>query len=293
MTPFQAWLEAARLRTLAAAFIPVAIGTALAWSQASVNWAAAFTALICAFLIQIGTNFANDYYDHINGTDNDDRVGFTRATSSGAISPKAMKYATFGTMALAFFIGLYLVYLTDWQILVLGIASLVFGILYTGGPFPLGYNGLGDLFVFLFFGIGAVMGSYYIHTLEWSQLAFWASLPAGALSVNILVVNNLRDIKSDAETEKRTLGVIFGEKFLKLEYTIMILVALAIPPHLWFWEDFSMWIFLPYISIPFTIPLLQSVFTESVKSNLNQTLTNTAKHMTIFGILFAIGIIAG
>lgn len=293
MTPIQAWLEAARLRTLPAAFVPVAIGTALAWHQATVNWTAAFTALICAFLIQIGTNFANDYYDHINGTDNEDRVGFTRATASGAISPEAMKFATFGTMTLAFFIGLYLVYLTNWQILALGIASLVFGILYTGGPYPLGYNGLGDVFVFLFFGIAAVMGSYYIHTLEWAQEAFWASLPAGALSVNILVVNNLRDIKSDAETGKQTLGVIFGERFLKAEYLIMILLALAIPPHLWFWEDFSLWIFLPYISIPFTIPLLKSVFTETVKSNLNETLTNTAKHMTIFGILFAVGIIAG
>lgn len=293
MTTTQAWIEAARPRTLAAAFVPVAIGTALAYQEESVRILASLIALLCAFLIQIGTNFANDYYDYKKGSDTEDRVGFVRPTSSGLISPKAMRNATYGTMGLAFVIGLYLVYLTDWQILALGIASLIFGILYTGGPYPLGYNGLGDLFVFLFFGIGAVMGTYYVNTLEWTWLAFWASIPAGALSVNILVVNNLRDIDQDRNSGKRTLGVLFGENVLKYEYVLMLMVAAAIPPHIWFWNNYSWWVFLPWLSLPLALPLIKSVFTESKKSNLNDTLSNTARHMTIYGTLFAVGLIMG
>jgi 1,4-dihydroxy-2-naphthoate octaprenyltransferase len=162
---FKTWIEAARPQTLAAAFVPVAVGASLAVHDQRFDWAPTVVALLCAFLIQIGTNFANDYFDFIKGADNDDRIGFERATALGLISTEQMKRATMLTMGLAFLLGLYLVWHAGWVILVLGIASLIFGVLYTGGPFPLAYNGLGDVFVFIFFGIVAVMGTYYVNAL--------------------------------------------------------------------------------------------------------------------------------
>ncbi|MDX1585590.1 MAG: 1,4-dihydroxy-2-naphthoate octaprenyltransferase, partial [Balneolaceae bacterium] len=181
----ETWIEAARPKTLAAAFVPVLVGASVALSHQAFDWLPSLVALLCAFLIQIGTNFANDYFDFIKGADTDERVGFKRATAAGLISADEMKRATVYTMALAFLLGLYLVWHAGWVILALGMASLLLGVLYTGGPFPLGYNGLGDLFVFIFFGIVAVMGTYYVNALEWSADSFWASLAVGALSVNI------------------------------------------------------------------------------------------------------------
>ena len=249
------------------------------------------TVLICAILIQIGTNFANDYYDFVKGADTDERIGFERATSAGLVSPNAMLRATIITMLSAFIVGLYLVWIGGWVVLSIGLLSILFGILYTGGPYPLGYNGLGDLFVFIFFGIVAVMGTYYVHALQWSTISFWASIPVGALAVNILVVNNLRDVGQDILSGKRTLGVLLGEKALKWEYSILLLLTYAVPLLILILIETNMWILLPLLSLPFCIPLLTQIWNHQDKRSLNRTLERTAQFMVLYGVLFSIGIL--
>lgn len=247
--------------------------------------------MICALLIQIGTNFANDYFDFVKGSDTDERIGFRRATASGLITPEQMKMATILTMLMAFFLGLYLVWAAGWIVLLIGILSLIFGVLYTGGPFPLGYNGLGDVFVFIFFGFVAVMTTYYVNALEWSEASFWASIAVGALCVNILVVNNLRDVEQDKKSGKRTLGVLLGENALKAEYVLMAALAYAIPPHFYFVLGYDLWIFLPVIAAPLLMYYSYKVWTEDDKSNLNEMLEKTAKFMILYGFLFSFGIL--
>lgn len=293
MKTVRVWIEAARPQTLPAAIVPVMIGASLAYSEGHLNWPVSILILLCALLIQIGTNFANDYYDALSGADTEQRVGFARATASGLIGPVTMKRATFLTMGLAFLVGLLVVWHAGWPILILGVLSLICGVAYTGGPFPLGYNGLGDVFVFLFFGIIAVMGTYYANALHWSTLSFWASLPAGALTTNILVVNNLRDIESDRPAGKKTLGVLFGENALRYEYLLMILLGFAIPLHFYFREGSGWLVLLPFLSTPLAVYLVVNVFTETQKQNLNNTLKKTGAFLIVFGLLFSIGLIAG
>ena len=288
---FKIWVEAARPKTLAAAFTPVLVGAGIAWNDQALSFNATGIALLCALLIQIGTNFANDYFDFVKGADTIERIGFQRATASGLISPKKMLNATIITMSLAFVFGLYLVWIGGWIVLVIGLLSLLFGVLYTGGPYPLGYNGLGDVFVFVFFGIVAVMTTYYVNALEWSEATFWASLSVGALCTNILVINNLRDVEQDSKSGKKTLGVFFGEAALKWEYTFMLLLAYAIPPHFFFKLNYEAWIFLPFIVFPIAVIHALKVWTEKEKRNLNGLLERTARFMAIFGILFTAGII--
>lgn len=288
---FKIWAEAARPKTLAAGFIPVFVGASFAWTDGQFHAAASLVALFCALLIQIGTNFANDYFDFKKGGDSPDRVGFTRAVAAGLIPPETMLKATILIMAMAFLAGLYLVWIGGFVILAIGLLSLLFGILYTGGPYPLAYNGLGDLFVFIFFGIVAVMGTYYVNTLSWSEPALIASLAVGALCVNILVINNLRDVNEDRVTGKRTLGVIFGETALKVEYTLMIILAFAIPGILYFLYSFSTVILIPILALPISFPLLKQVWSHTDKTSLNLTLEQTARLMILFGILFSTGIL--
>lgn len=286
------WIQAARPHTLPAAFVPVCVGAVLALHDGRFTLAPSLVALGCAFLIQIGTNFANDYFDFKKGADTEQRIGFDRATARGDISANAMLRGTIITMGLAFILGLYLVWHAGWIILLLGVLSLVCGILYTGGPFPLGYNGLGDLFVFLFFGIVAVMGTYYVNALAWSWASFWASLSVGALSTNILVVNNLRDIEQDGPAGKNTLGVIFGEEILRWEYFLMLLLAFAIPPHFYFQLGYNSFIFIPYLGMPAAGLLLYKIWTVENKRLLNKTLEHTAQFMTFYGVAFSAGILA-
>ena len=291
ISKFKIWLSAARPQTLSAALVPILIGASLAWNHDLFRWDTSTVALLCAFLIQIGTNFANDYYDYLKGADAEGRIGFIRATSAGLVSPESMFRATIITMALAFILGLYLVWTGGWIILVIGLLSILFGILYTGGPFPLGYNGLGDLFVFIFFGIVAVMGTYYVNALQWSMGSLIASIPAGALSVNILVVNNLRDVEQDRITGKRTLGVLLGEKALKFEYSLLTLLAYLTPFWIWFYSDASVLILLPLISIPLSYKLNQHIWNHVEKKSLNRTLEKTAQFMVVYGVLFSLGLI--
>ena len=288
---FRVWLSAARPHTLPASVVPVLTGAALAVNHQQFRWDTSVVALICAILIQIGTNFANDYYDYKKGADRKDRIGFVRATAAGLVSPASMKFATYLTMFLAFLVGLYLVWIGGWIVLVIGILSLLFGIAYTGGPYPLGYNGLGDVFVFIFFGLLAVAGTYYVNALEWSVESLWLAIPVGALCVNILVVNNLRDIEQDKISGKRTLGVIFGETALKYEYAFLLSLSYTTPVFLFLNYRYSLIILLPLLSLPWAMILLKQIFHHQDKRVLNSTLEKTAKFMVLFGILLSIGVI--
>lgn len=284
------WIEAARPQTLPAALTPIVTAAGIAHYLDAFSWVPVIIALLSASLIQIGTNFANDYYDYKRGADTEDRVGFERPTSTGAISEKQMYRATWMSMVFAFLTGLVLVWIGGPIILLIGLLSLLFGVLYTGGPFPLAYNGLGDLFVFLFFGVIAVTTTVYLQTLEWIPLSFIISIGVGTLCVNILVINNLRDIVQDTKVNKRTLGVLFGERFLKWEYTLMLVIACLIP--IWVrvtWIP-SNWIILPNIILPFAILPLRTVWVHEEKSILNQTLKQTALMMFGYGVLFTIGL---
>ncbi len=285
------WLRATRPQTLPASAVPVIVGASLAWSHQLFRWDTTIIALICALLIQIGTNFANDYYDYVKGSDRPDRIGFERVTAAGYVSPPAMLNATWLTMGAAFLTGLYLVWIGGWMILLIGVLSLLFGFLYTGGPYPLGYNGLGDIFVFIFFGFVAVMGTYYVNAFEWNIDSFWASVPVGALCVNILVVNNLRDIEQDRLSGKRTLGVLLGDAALKLEYSILAFAAISVPFIFMFFLNYSAWILLPLLTLPPLFVLIRRVWVNDDKRELNSVLERTAQFMILYGILFSAGII--
>ena len=285
------WIEAMRLRTLPAGIVPVLTGSSLAYHDSVLNPVASSVALICALLIQIATNFANDYFDHVKGADTEERVGFVRASSAGLIPPQAMFNAAVFTFGLAFLLGLYLVWIGGWVILAIGIAGIISGFAYTGGPYPLAYNGWGDVFVFIFFGIIAVSGTYYVNARSWSADALLLSLVIGALCTNILVVNNLRDVETDAKSNKRTLGVIFGETFLKVEYAVLLIVSFIIPVLLWMYGEFSYWILLPLLSLPMAISIYIRIINAEEKSLLNPLLARSAQFMTLFAVLLSAGLI--
>ncbi len=222
------WLAAARPRTLPAAVAPVLVGTALAWRAGAFDARAAAVCLAFALLIQIGANFANDYYDHRHGADNADRVGPRRAVASGLVTPAAMRRAMWLVFGLAFVLGLTLVAWGGWWLVVVGVLCIASGIAYTGGPWPLGYYGLGDLFVFIFFGLVAVCATFYVQAGTLSREAVLAAVAVGLLTVNILVVNNYRDEETDRRAGKHTLVVRWGRGFARGQFAAAHLVACAI-----------------------------------------------------------------
>ncbi len=289
---FESWILAIRPKTLFAALVPVLVGSSLAINQGRFFFLYSFLALICSFLIQIGTNLTNDLYDHLKGADSNERKGPIRVIASGLIKSKEIKFAIILCFGLTFFIGLYLVYVTDWKIFVIGVLSIIAGLAYTAGPFPLAYNGLGDVFVFLFFGVVGTMGTYYLHSMEFSLLSFLVSIPVGALITNILIVNNFRDIEEDKKANKKTLAVIFGKRFSQFEYIILLLTSFLIPIVLFLFYNFSFLILLPLITIPFAIRLVKMMFIN-IGSELNITLEQTAKYSALFGMLISAGLIAG
>ena len=209
------WIMASRPKTLWAAIAPVIIGTAMAYGEQQGHLLSAILATLAAVFIQIGTNFANDYFDYFKGADEEDRLGPTRVTQAGLVKPETMKRATILVFSLAVLAGSYLMWRGGWPIITIGVLSILFGILYTAGPYPLGYNGLGDIFVLIFFGVVAVGGTYYVQTLEIDYLVILAGLSPGLFSMAILTVNNLRDVKSDFKAGKLTLAVRFGENFAR------------------------------------------------------------------------------
>jgi len=259
---------------------------------------------IGAALIQIGTNFANDYYDAIQGADTEAREGFTRVTQAGIIAPESVKRAMYLTFAAAIAVGSYLVYIGGLPILIIGLVSVASGIAYTGGPYPLGYHGLGDLFVFVFFGVIAVMGTYYVQaaalvaaplsttippgTVTWT--AFLASLPVAAISTNILVVNNIRDKKEDTTTGKRTLAVRFGYRVSRLEYTGLFALSYLVPVWLWVGESWSLTVLAPLLTLPVAVLVTRTVWRHTSGAALNPALETTGKLLAVYSLLFGIGL---
>jgi 1,4-dihydroxy-2-naphthoate octaprenyltransferase len=287
---FNSWLLASRPKTLLAAVVPVLVGSALAISMKKFFLPYSIVALLCSILIQIGTNFTNDLYDYLKGSDTVKRKGPRRVLASGLISVKEMKLAIILAFGLTFLLGLYLVYSVGLLILWVGIFSILAGIIYTAGPFPLAYNGLGDIFVFIFFGIIGTMGTFYLHTQEISLLAMVVSIPAGALITNILVVNNYRDIEEDREANKKTLAVLMGRVFTRWQFILLVTLAYLTTILLNIYFNYSIWILLPLSTIPIAVILIKMFYTLNGEE-LNKTLELSAKFAGLFGLLFSIGLI--
>jgi len=283
------WIAAARLRTLPAAAVPVAVGTACAHAAGTIAWGPALAALAGSLAIQIGTNFANDVFDAEKGADGPDRVGPLRAVSAGLITASAMKRAMIGAFVVASLFGLYLTLTAGWPIAVLGLISIAAGIAYTGGPYPLGYHGLGDVAVLAFFGFVAVCGTAYVQLGHVPGIAWLASIPVGALASAILVVNNVRDRTTDVRVGKRTLAVRFGRTGALVEYTLLLLSAYAIPAVLAL-ADHSAWRLLPLLTVPLAIGRLRSLVAAVTGPEHNDCLAATAKLLALHGLLFAIGL---
>jgi len=285
-----AWVLAARPATLTAAFAPVAVGTACASRVGGFRWDAAVAALLGAFLVQIATNFANDMFDFQKGADTEARLGPTRAAQAGLLTLRQLRRGIIVTFALALGTGLYLTWIAGPTVVVIGLASIAAGLAYTGGPFPLAYNGLGDVFVMAFFGFVAVCGTTFVQALTVPEIAWAASIPVGALATAILVVNNVRDFEGDARAGKTTLVVRIGREGGVREYAFLLTVAFATPVVLFLLGWTSAWVCLPLLTIPWAIRLLRSVVRDRGVA-LNQTLAATAKLLSVFGVLFAIGIL--
>jgi 1,4-dihydroxy-2-naphthoate octaprenyltransferase len=283
------WLLAARPKTLAAGITPVLIGTALAYSDGYLHVPSALCAALGALFIQIGTNFANDYFDFVKGTDTAERVGPTRATQAGWVKPWMMLVATVIAFGLALLPGAYLIDRGGMPILIIGIVSIICGVLYTGGPYPLGYLGLGDVFVLVFFGPVAVGGTYYVQAQTIDIAPIIAGLAPGLFSTAILCVNNLRDIAGDRIAGKKTLAVRFGKTFARLEYVISILVAsIGVPLYLC-WVHQTHWAALvSCVTFFLAFPRMREMFFEEGAA-LNETLAGTGKLLFIFSLLFSIG----
>lgn len=290
ISKFDAWILASRPRTLLAAIVPVVVGTAIAIHNNKFDYVASIFALLCSLLIQIGTNFTNDLFDFLKGTDKKERLGPARAVASGMLSISEMKTGVVFAFGLAFLLGLYLVYSAGWNVLLIGAASILAGIAYTAGPFPLAYNGLGDIFVFLFFGFVGTVGTYYVQAHEVSTLVFWASVPVGALITNVLVINNFRDRDEDKENGKNTLAVILGARFAQIQYLVFLIISYAVLFLVYITFKQSFFVFLPLLSLPLSIKLVRMIYTLKGK-DLNKTLELTAKLSGIYGLLFAIGIL--
>ncbi len=289
MSGLKIWILASRPKTLGAAVAPVFIGTSLAFFDGSADFFAAATALIGAVMIQIGTNFSNDYFDYLKGADTEERKGPVRATQSGLVKPSLMKRAFIIAFGLAAISGIYLVYAGGVPILVLGILSIACGILYTGGPYPLGYHGLGDIFVFLFFGCAAVCGTYYVQTREINMVVAAASAAPGLYSMGILAVNNLRDTETDSRTGKRTLAVILGKRFVRIEYLICVVLPPLIPVLLSLNTGKHPFALVSSLSLFPAVPLIKTVFHESTGEELNSLLGSTGKLLLVYSILFSVG----
>lgn len=281
---------ASRPKTLPASVIPVLVGTSLAVYHDKFNGVAAVVALCCSVLIQVGTNYVNDLYDYLKGTDKADRVGPQRALASGLLSVKEMETGIFLVFGLSFLLGLYLVYLGGWWILAVGVISILAGVAYTAGPYPLAYNGLGDIFVFIFFGFVATVGTYYVQSLEINMFSFWISIPVGALITNILVVNNYRDIEEDKNAGKFTLAVKIGARFTRVQYILLLIVSYLSLIVIYLNLKTNLMIFLPFLSLPVGINLIKMLF-DNKGNELNHTLELTAKFAGVFCVLLAIGII--
>lgn len=293
ITRRQAWLLAVRPKTLPAALSPVIVGTALAYADDSLAWLPSLAAAIGALLLQILSNFANDYSDFFRGADTPDRLGPTRVTSAGLITPAEMRNGIIAVICVSALVGLYLVWVGGWPILLIGVAGIVAALAYTGGPFPFGYYGLGELFVFLFFGVAAVCGTYYVQALTLIPAVVTASFAVGALVTAILVVNNYRDIDTDRRAGKRTMAVRLGRRGAQIEYVALLAFAFVLPVVMWLLQDAGVWVMLSWLTAPLAVQLVQTLRNATDGPTLNKTLAGTARLGLLFSLLLAAGIVLG
>lgn len=287
-----AWLLAARPKTLPAAVAPVAVGIAVAVRDGAFVLLPALAALAGALLLQVGVNLANDYFDFRKGVDTAGRKGPLRVTQAGLITPEEVRAGMTLVFFLAALVGTYLVLVGGWPILLVGTASILSALAYSGGPRPLASHGLGDIFVFLFFGLAAVCGTYYVQALEVTVLAAAAAVPPGLLITAILVVNNLRDIETDAKAGKRTLAVRLGPRGTLLEYAALLAGAYLCLPAIRVFAEAGPWVLLPFLTLPMAAPLLRSLKEEHRDGPaMNRALAGTARYTLVFCLLFAAGIV--
>lgn len=285
------WLMAARPKTLPVGLAPVLVGTALA-AQADVFEPLRFAAaLLGALFIQVGANLSNDYSDARRGADTEDRLGPVRVTAGGLVPPRQVLVATYVTFALAILTGIYLVAVAGWELLLVGGISIVAGVLYTGGPRPYGYEGLGELFVFLFFGIVAVAGSYFVQTETLVWEAFALAVPVGLLAAAVLVVNNVRDIDTDRRAGKRTLAVRLGRERTRTLFAAMVYGSYLLTPVTWLFGPLSPWLLLPFLSLPLAAPVVRIVRTRTDGPSLNEALAQTGRLELVFCVLLCAGIL--
>jgi 1,4-dihydroxy-2-naphthoate polyprenyltransferase len=292
-SPLKIWLLAARPRTLPAGVAPVLVGTALAIHEGTFRVGAFIAALLGAVFIQVGANLSNDYSDARRGADTEDRLGPVRVTAGGLVPPKQVLTATYVSFGLAVLCGIYLIAIAGWVILAIGAASILAGVLYTGGPRPYGYEGLGDVFVFLFFGLVAVTGSYYaqVERLEWE--AFALAVPVGLLAAAILDVNNIRDAPTDARVGKRTVAVRLGRSRARDLYAFEIYVAFLVPLVVWPASDHvGPWVLLTWLALPLAVPLVRTVRQHDDGPTLNGALARTGLLQLAFCVLLSAGLLA-
>jgi len=283
---------AARVRTLPAAIAPVLVGTSLALGADRFHPLAFVAALLGAVLIQVGTNLSNDYSDARRGADTEDRLGPVRVTAGGLVPPRQVLIATYVTFGMAVACGAYLVAVAGPELLAVGAASILAGVLYTGGPRPYGYEGLGEIFVFLFFGIVAVVGSYFVQIQELPWEAFVCAVPVGLLASAILVVNNVRDLETDRRAGKRTLAVRLGRARTRNLYAAMLTAAFLTAPLPWLLGSMRAWLLLPWATAPLALRLVRVVRTRSDGPALNGALAGTGALQLLFCLLFSAGILA-
>lgn len=288
VTGWRVWLLAIRPRTLPAAVSPVLVGTAVAFREHGLHLPSAVVAVLVALLLQITANLANDLFDYKRGADVE-RVGPRRVTQAGLVSPQRMMWATAIVLAASTILGLYLVVRGGWPILLLGLLAMIAAVAYTGGPFPLGYHGLGDPFVFLFFGLAGVAGTAYLQTGEVTRLSLLAATAIGCLAVNIIVVNNLRDMATDARAGKRTLAVRVGRGGTITEFVAMLSIAYLVPLLLRLLGEIGLGWWLPWLTFPVAFRLVRQLGTLQ-GSALNAVLGGSAKLTLSFGVAFAVGI---
>jgi 1,4-dihydroxy-2-naphthoate polyprenyltransferase len=281
------WLMAARVRTLPASIAPVLVGTALAGYAGVFHPLRFVAALIGALFIQVGTNLSNDYSDARRGADTEDRLGPVRVTAGGLVPPGRVLVATYVSFGVAVAAGAYLIAVAGWQLLIVGAASILAGVLYTGGPRPYGYEGLGEAFVFLFFGIVAVAGSFFVQVKHLDWEAFALAVPVGLVAAAILVVNNFRDLDTDRRAGKRTLAVRLGRARTRTMFAVILYLAYLLTPVTWVFGPLRAWLFLPWLTLPLAAALVRTVRNRTDGASLNEALARTGMLQLVFCMLLA------
>jgi 1,4-dihydroxy-2-naphthoate octaprenyltransferase len=285
-----AWILACRPKTLPIATAPVLVGTAFAQSLGSFRELPALATLAAALLLQIAANLANDVFDHERGVDNEARLGPTRVVQAGLLSARSVRIGVGVTLTMALLVGCYLAWIGGWPIVLVGLAAMAAAVAYTAGPYPLGYHGLGDLFVFVFFGWVAVLGTVYLQLRAVPAVTWWLALPIGALATAVLVVNNLRDLDTDARSGKRTLAVRWGKAGALLEFWLLLAVAYLVPGVWPLIDRTQPWLLVSWVSLPWALHLAVRVRRDTGRA-LNRRLAQTAGLLLTYAVSLSVGIL--